>query len=73
MPIIKSTDHMEHITKEEHCVDASVLHRVENKMIVGCGWKGELGREGEEIRVAASGSGREVREVQKVRKLNKNI
>jgi hypothetical protein len=71
--MIQSIDHMESRRKKDQGVDASVIHRAGG---TGHLWKmegeGEQGgrKEGEEIRVAVSGTKRDVREVQRVRKLN---
>jgi len=74
MHMIQPTDHMEHRSKQDHVVDASVLHRGGNRTIVGGGERGNWGRRkhDEEIRVAVSGTG-EVKEIQRIRKLNKNM
>ena len=45
MPMIQPTDHMELRRKEDQDVDASVLHRGWNRMILGAWREGEPGRE----------------------------
>jgi hypothetical protein len=66
---------MEHRRKEDEGVDDSVLHWG-NKTIMGGRARREPGREreGEQMRGRAiSGTGGDVREVQRVRKSNKNM
>jgi hypothetical protein len=61
--------------KEEKSVDASILHRTGNKIITGGGGRKRPGREtgGEGKSRAGTGIGRNRREVQRVRKLNRNM
>jgi hypothetical protein len=56
-------------------VDESILHRGENKIITGDRGREDLrGRvDGEEKRGAGSGIGRDRRQVQRVRILNRNM
>ena len=66
---------MEFKKKKEQNVDASILHRTGNKTITGGRGREGPGREREEggKREAGSGVGRDRREVQRVKKLNRNI
>ena len=72
--MIQLTDHMKLKNKEDQSVDTSFLLRRENKIIMGGRgrtWEGE--GKGRKKRGAGSGVGGDRREVQKVRKLNRNM
>jgi hypothetical protein len=72
--MIQPTNHVEYKKKEDQSVDASILHRRGNKIITGCRGREGPRREREQggkKRRAGSGIGRNGREVQRVRKLNR--
>ena len=63
-------------TKEDQSVDASILHRTGNKIITGSRGREEPGMErgeGGGRGWAETGIGRDRREVQRIRKLNRNM
>jgi hypothetical protein len=71
---IQSTNHMQLKKKEDQSVDTSILYRMGNKIITEARGR-EGGKEGggEEKGEAETGIGRGRREVQRIRKLNRNI
>jgi hypothetical protein len=73
--MILPTNHMERKKKEGQSIRASVLHRTGNKINTGGRWREEPGREreGGGKKMARPGIGRDSREVQRIRKLNRNL
>ena len=67
---------MKLMMKKDQRVDSSILHRTGNKMITGGRKMGGPGRQrgGREKKVGpGTGTGRDRREIQRVRKMNKNM
>jgi hypothetical protein len=75
IPTKQLTKHMELKNKEDQSVDASILHRRENKIITGGSGREESRRErgGEGKKGGRIRYGRERRELQRFRKLEKHV
>ena len=63
IPIIQPTNHIQLKKKEDQSLDASILHRMGDKIIIRARGKG---REG-------AGFRRDRRELQRIRKFNRNM
>lgn len=76
IPVIKYTDHIKLKKKEVYSVDASILRKRGNKIIIGGkGMDGPGSKRGQGRKKVRAGSGmkNKRREVQRVRTMNRNM